>query len=61
MLHGFQRLKKVDRLLQAPFDYSQAFDLALKNTIVALPNRPARESSENAVSAVPYAPRVTSN
>ena len=38
-----------DGLLQAPFDYSQAFDQALKNTIVALPNRPARESSEDVV------------
>ena len=42
-----------DGLLQAPFDFSQAFDQALKNTIVALPNRPARESSEDVVSR-PY-------
>ena len=42
-----------DGLLQAPFDYSQAFDQALKNTIVALPNRPARESSDDVVSR-PY-------
>ena len=39
-----------DGLLQAPFDYSQAFDQALKNTIVALPNRPAREASDDVVS-----------
>ena len=39
-----------DGLLQAPFDYSQAFDQALKNIIVALPNRPARESSDDVVS-----------
>ena len=39
-----------DGLLQAPFDFSQAFDQALKNTIVALPNRPAREASEDVVS-----------
>ena len=39
-----------DGLLQAPFDFSQAFDQALKNTIVALPNRPAREAGEEVVS-----------
>ena len=39
-----------DGLLQAPFDFSQAFDQALKNTIVALPNRPAREASDDVVS-----------
>lgn len=39
-----------DGLLQAPFDYSQAFDQALKNTIVALPHRPAREAADDVVS-----------
>lgn len=39
-----------DGLLQAPFDFSRAFDQALKNTIVALPNRPAREASDDVVS-----------
>ena len=38
-----------DGLLQAPFDFSQAFDQALKNTIVALPNRPAREAGDDVV------------
>lgn len=38
-----------DGLLQAPFDFSQAFDQALKNTIIALPNRPAREASDDVV------------
>ena len=37
------------RLLQSPFDFSQAFDQALKNIVAALPNRPAIESSEDAV------------
>ncbi|SLM39089.1 dna replication licensing factor mcm3 [Lasallia pustulata] len=36
-------------LLQTPFDFSQAFDQALKNIIVALPNRPATESSDDAM------------
>ena len=38
-----------DGLLQAPFDFSQAFDQALKNTVVALPNRPAREAGDDVV------------
>lgn len=37
------------RLLQAPFDFSLAFNEALKRIIVALPNRPAKESSDDAV------------
>lgn len=37
------------RLLQAPFDFSQAFNEALKKIIDALPNRPAKESSEDSV------------
>ncbi|MCJ1405159.1 MCM DNA helicase complex subunit [Xylographa trunciseda] len=36
-----------DGLLQAPFDFSQAFDQALKRVIATLPNRPAKESSED--------------
>ena len=36
-------------LLQTPFDFSQAFDAALKNLVIALPNRPAKESSNDAV------------
>lgn len=39
----------VDRLLQTPFDYSQAFDRALKNLVGALPNRPSKESAEDVV------------
>ncbi|KAL8832563.1 MAG: hypothetical protein Q9191_000187 [Dirinaria sp. TL-2023a] len=38
-----------DGLLHVPFDYSQAFDRALKNIVSALPNRPAKESSEDVV------------
>ena len=37
------------RLLESPFDYSMAFDQALKNVVAALPNRPAIESSDEAV------------
>ncbi|KAL8835497.1 MAG: hypothetical protein Q9170_003299 [Blastenia crenularia] len=38
-----------DGLLNTPFDLSQAFDQALKNVIVALPHRPQRESSKDAM------------
>ncbi|KAL8720752.1 MAG: hypothetical protein Q9225_002418 [Loekoesia sp. 1 TL-2023] len=36
-------------LLHTPFDYSQAFDQALKNVVTALPNRPRIESSPDAM------------
>jgi hypothetical protein len=36
-------------LLAAPFDFSQAFDQALKRIVVALPNRPAKEADDDAV------------
>ncbi|KAJ5601299.1 hypothetical protein N7510_010833 [Penicillium lagena] len=35
-----------DGLLTSPFDYSQAFDRALKKVIGTIPNRPAKETSE---------------
>jgi DNA replication licensing factor MCM3 len=35
-----------DGLLNTPFDYSQAFDRALKNIVNTLGNRPARETAE---------------
>ena len=35
-----------DGLLNTPFDYSQAFDKALKNIVNILGNRPARETAE---------------
>lgn len=41
------------RLLNVPFDFSQAFDQALKNTVVALPNRPAKEASDDVVREFP--------
>lgn len=41
----------VDRLLTSPFEYSQAFDRALKEVIKTLPNRPARETADDVVSA----------
>ena len=41
--------KQISSLLQTPFDFSQAFDYALKNIVGALPNRPAKESSEDIV------------
>ena len=36
-------------LLQAPSDFTQAFDQALKNTVVAIPNRPAKEAGDDVV------------
>ncbi|MCJ1365799.1 MCM DNA helicase complex subunit [Acarospora aff. strigata] len=44
-------------LLQSPFDHVQAFDQALKNIITTLPNRPAKETSDDAVSF----PEITRN
>lgn len=38
-----------DGLLNSPFDYSQVFDQALKNVVIALPNRPPKESSPDAM------------
>lgn len=37
------------RLLTSPFDYSQAFDQALKNVIKTLGNRPEKEKSDEVV------------
>ncbi|GAD92736.1 DNA replication licensing factor mcm3 [Paecilomyces variotii No. 5] len=36
-----------DGLLTSPFEYSQAFDNALKEVIKTLPNRPARETADD--------------
>ncbi|KAJ9272462.1 hypothetical protein DTO212C5_1647 [Paecilomyces variotii] len=36
-----------DGLLTSPFEYSQAFDRALKEVIKTLPNRPARETADD--------------
>ncbi|KAK2758188.1 MCM DNA helicase complex subunit [Arachnomyces sp. PD_36] len=36
-----------DGLLNLPFDYSQAFDKALKEVVATLPNRPAKETDED--------------
>ena len=38
-----------DGLLDQPFDYSQAFDRALKNIVKTLGNRPAFETAEETV------------
>ncbi|KAL9030606.1 MAG: hypothetical protein Q9196_001287 [Gyalolechia fulgens] len=38
-----------DGLLNTPFDYSQAFDQALKNMVMALPSRPSNQSSSDAM------------
>ncbi|KAI4170155.1 MAG: hypothetical protein LQ343_005161 [Gyalolechia ehrenbergii] len=38
-----------DGLLNTPFDFSQVFDQALKNVVGALPNRPSKESSPDAM------------
>lgn len=37
----------------SPFEYTEAFNKALKNVIKTLPNRPARETAEDVVSR-PY-------
>lgn len=37
-------------LLLSPFEYTEAFNKALKNVIKTLPNRPARETAEDVVS-----------
>ncbi|KAJ6080235.1 hypothetical protein N7467_009988 [Penicillium canescens] len=37
-----------DGLLSSPFDYSQAFDRALKEVVKTLPARPAKETSDEA-------------
>ncbi|KAI9816225.1 MAG: MCM DNA helicase complex subunit [Pycnora praestabilis] len=44
-----------DGLLQSPFDFAQAFDQALKNIVVALPNRPAKELAPETVYYCAYA------
>lgn len=38
-----------DGLLNQPFDYSQAFDRALKNIVKTLGNRPAFETADETV------------
>jgi DNA replicative helicase MCM subunit Mcm2 (Cdc46/Mcm family) len=43
-----------DGLLNQPFDYSQAFDRALKNIVNTLGNRPAFETAEETVSWIKY-------
>ena len=42
-------LTQCPSLLQTPFDYSQAFDHALKEIVGALPNRPPKESAADVV------------
>lgn len=39
----------VKSLLNLPFDYSEAFDRALKEVVATLPNRPAKETGEDVV------------
>lgn len=39
-------------LLTSPFDYSLAFDRALKEVIKTLPNRPSRETVDDVVCTV---------
>lgn len=38
-----------DGLLNSPFDFVPAFDMALKNVVKTLPNRPAKESADEVV------------
>lgn len=40
----------LSRLLNEPFDYTLAFNQALKNVVDALPNLPPKESREDVVS-----------
>lgn len=42
-------LISIRRLLTSPFDYSQAFDQALKNVIKTLGSRPEKEKSDEVV------------
>jgi hypothetical protein len=41
-------------LLSSPFDYSQAFDRALKEVVKTLPSRPAKETSDEAVRIIAH-------
>ena len=41
-----------DGLLDQPFDFSLAFNQALKNVVAALPNRPAKETAEDVVRSI---------
>lgn len=41
------------RLLNIPMDYSLAFNQALKNIVVALPNRPPHETADDVVCSPP--------
>ncbi|KAK4697282.1 DNA replication licensing factor MCM3, partial [Lecanoromycetidae sp. Uapishka_2] len=51
------RIRLAEEFLdRAPFDFSQAFDQALKNFVVALPNRPTRESSEDVTISIQEMP-----
>lgn len=51
-LFGKTFLLMADRLLTSPFEYTQAFDKALKEVIKTLPNRPARETADDVVRAL---------
>lgn len=44
-----ESLSNRTRLLNQPFDFSAAFDRALKDTIVTFPNRPSKEQEEDTV------------
>jgi hypothetical protein len=38
-----------NRLLTSPFEYSEAFDRALKEVVKTLPGRPAKETADEVV------------
>jgi hypothetical protein len=45
---------KIISILNTPFDFVPCFDQALRNVIIAIPGRPAKERSEDAVSGRHY-------
>ena len=43
-------------LLNSPFDFVPAFDMALKNVVKTLPNRPVKESADEVVCFITFTP-----
>lgn len=51
--HGIISFVNVYSILNQPFDFSQAFDRALKNIVNTLGSRPAQETAEDTASITP--------
>jgi len=49
-ISSYKQLLIQSSILNQPFDFSQAFDRALKNIVNTLGNRPAHEIAEDTVS-----------